>query len=124
MSNRFIPITLGAATAVPFGLLGGFGPTADHSLLPWLGMLAGWGAWLLVARWCVQRGWWLVARDDDARMSMYLRLLGLTPTATRDDVQRAYRQRAKRLHPDAGGNAAKFRELVEAKNKVLEEFGA
>ena len=47
MSNRWIPLTLGAATAIPFGLLGGFGPTGDHSILPWLGMVAGWGAWML-----------------------------------------------------------------------------
>jgi hypothetical protein len=44
MSNRCIPITLCAATAIPFGLLGGFGPTGDHSIVPWLGFLAGWGA--------------------------------------------------------------------------------
>ena len=42
MSNRWIPLTLGAATAIPFGLLGGFGPTGDHSILPWLGIVAGW----------------------------------------------------------------------------------
>ena len=35
---------------------------------------------------------------------------------------RAYRKRAKRYHPDHGGNAANFRELVEAKERVLEDW--
>jgi hypothetical protein len=122
MSNRFIPITLGAATAIPFGLLGGFGPTADHSILPWLGMLAGCGAWVLVARWGISRGWWLVAREGSSSLSAYLRVLGLSTTATRADVKHAFRKQARKHHPDAGGNAAKFRELVEAKERVLEDW--
>ena len=120
--DRFIPITLGAATAIPFGLLGGFGPIGDHSIVPWLGFLVGWGAWMLVARWSIRRGWWLVAREDGAPMSAYLRVLGLKPTCTRADVVRAYRKRAMRYHPDHGGDAAKFRRLVEAKDKVLENW--
>ena len=92
MSNRFIPITLGAATAIPFGLLGGFGPTGDHSIVPWLGLLAGWGAWMLVARWGISRGWWLVAHEDGSPMSAYLRVLGLKPTCTRADVVRRLSQ--------------------------------
>jgi DnaJ-domain-containing protein 1 len=121
MSNRFIPITLGAATAIPFGLLGGFGPTADHSILPWLGMLAGWGAWALVARMGIRRGWWLVAHEDRSPTSAYLRVLGLSPTDTRADVKNAFRKQSRKHHPDAGGDAEKFRELVEAKERVLED---
>ena len=64
MSNRCIPLTLCAATAIPFGLLGGFGSTGDHSILPWGGMFAGWAAWVLVARWGISRGWWLVAHEN------------------------------------------------------------
>ena len=68
MSNRWIiPITQGAASAIPFELLGGFGPTGDHSILPWLGMFAGWRRWVLVARWGIRRGWWLVEHEDGAR---------------------------------------------------------
>jgi hypothetical protein len=122
--DRIIPITLTATTAIPLGLLGGFGTTGDHSLVPWLGMLAGWATWMLVARWGIRRGWWLVAHEDGAPMSAYLRVLGLKSTCTRADVVRAYRKRALRYHPDHGGEAAKFRELVEAKECVLEEFGA
>ena len=121
--NRIITITLFLATAIPYGLLGGFGPAGDQ-ILPWLGMLAGWVGWVLIARWSVRRGWWLVAQEDSSSVSPYLRLLGLKPTATRADVQRAYRKRAKRYHPDAGGDAAKFRELVEAKERVLDELAS
>jgi curved DNA-binding protein CbpA len=49
-------------------------------------------------------------------------LLGLKPTCTRADLVRAYRKRAMRYHPDHGGDAAKFRRLVEAKDKVLEDW--
>jgi hypothetical protein len=117
-----IPITLGAATAIPFGLLGGFGPTGDQSIVPWLGMVAGWGAWMLIAREGIRRGWWLVTHEEGAPMSAYLAVLGLKPTCTRSDVVRAYRKRAKRFHPDHGGDAAKFRDLVEAKERVLAEW--
>ena len=118
--DRIIPITLTAATAIPFGRLGGFGSTGDHSILPWLGMFICWGASILVAREGIRRGWWLVAQEDGAPFSAYLRVLGLTSTATRADVQHAFRQRARQHHPDAGGDAAKFRELVEAKEHLLE----
>ena len=35
---------------------------------------------------------------------------------------RAFREQAKRHHPDAGGDAEKFRELVEAKERVLDDL--
>ena len=124
MSDRWLLATLAAATAIPYALLGGFGSGGDHSILPWLGMLAGWAARVLVARWGIRRGWWLVAHEDSSSMSPYLRLLGLKPTCTRADVVLAYRKRAKRYHPDAGGNAVQFRELVEAKERVLDELAS
>ena len=57
-------------------------------------------------------------------MSPYFKLLGLMPTCARADVVRAYRKRAKRYHPDHGGDAAKFRDLVEAKERVLDELAS
>jgi hypothetical protein len=122
MSDRWLLPTLATATAIPFGLLGGFGATGDHSILPWLGMLIGWGAWMLVARCGISRGWWLVAHDDGATMSQYFKLLGVKSTATSADVKRAFRKRAKRFHPDQGGDAAKFCKLVEAKQRLLDEL--
>jgi hypothetical protein len=100
MSDRWLLPTLTAATAIPFGLLGGFGATGDHSILPWGGMFAGWAAWVLVARWGISRGWWLLAHEDSSSMSAYLRVLGRRPTATRAEVQRAFRKQARRYHPD------------------------
>ena len=91
-------------------------------MLPWLGMLAGWGAWMLVGRWGIRRGWWLVAHEDSSPTSVYLRVLGLSPTATRADVKHAFREQARKHHPDAGGDAAKFCDLVEAKERVLAEW--
>jgi hypothetical protein len=120
MTNRWIPLTLGAATMVPYGLLGGFGP--GDAILPWIGMLAGWIVWVLVAREGVRRGWWLVAHDADrSSVSPYFKLLGLSPTATTADVKHAFRKQAWQHHP--GGDAAKFRELVEAKEHALEGLG-
>ena len=41
--------------------------------------------------------------------------LGLDPTATQDAVRSAYRERAKRLHPDSdGGDEEAFKQLNEA----------
>ena len=121
MSNRWIiPIIQGAASAIPFGLLGGFG--SGDSILPWLGMFAGSAAWVLVVRWGISRGWWLVEHEEGAPISAYLSILGVTAASSRADVQRAFRERAKRHHPDAGGDAAEFRELVEAREHVLDEL--
>jgi hypothetical protein len=39
-------------------------------------------------------------------------------------VQRAFRERAKRHHPDAGGDAKQFRDLVEAKERVLDDLAS
>jgi len=41
-------------------------------------------------------------------------VLGLTPTASDDDIRRAYRVRARRAHPDTGGNAAEFIQVQQA----------
>ena len=46
--------------------------------------------------------------------------LGLEQSATADDVDRAFRKRAKRHHPDAGGDAARFGALVRAA-KILRD---
>jgi molecular chaperone DnaJ len=41
-------------------------------------------------------------------------VLGLPLDATRGEAQRAYRRLARQTHPDAGGNAADFREIAGA----------
>lgn len=40
--------------------------------------------------------------------------LGLPPTATADEVQRAYRERVKEAHPDHGGSEDAFKRVREA----------
>lgn len=47
-------------------------------------------------------------------------LLGVDRHAAPDDIRRAYRRRARRDHPDAGGDPDAFRELVEATELLLD----
>lgn len=46
----------------------------------------------------------------------YYKILGLEPTAKLDEIKRAYRNLAKRFHPDSGEtpDAEKFREITDA----------
>ena len=43
---------------------------------------------------------------------------GLPPNFTEDDLQTAYRQKAKDTHPDTGGSDAAFRECTEAYERL------
>lgn len=47
-------------------------------------------------------------------------LLGIAPGASADDIDAAYRQKAKSAHPDAGGSAALMHELNEARRALKE----
>ncbi|MEF8828128.1 MAG: J domain-containing protein, partial [Haloarcula sp.] len=40
--------------------------------------------------------------------------LGLTQSASLDDVKSAYRERVKEVHPDHGGNEDEFKRVREA----------
>ena len=45
----------------------------------------------------------------------YYDILGVSKTATADEIKRAYRKLAVKYHPDKeGGDEAKFKELGEA----------
>jgi len=50
-------------------------------------------------------------------------LLGLPPDYTRELIITAFRQAAKRCHPDLGGTAEQFRELVKARDLLLASLG-
>lgn len=45
--------------------------------------------------------------------------LGLMPSATSDEVKQAFRDKARLLHPDLGGDAAEFDELRAHYNDAL-----
>lgn len=44
----------------------------------------------------------------------YYKILGLSKTASPDEIKRAYRRLAQQHHPDKGGDQAKFKEINEA----------
>ena len=50
----------------------------------------------------------------------YYKTLGVPRTATADEIKKAFRKLARKHHPDAGGDEAKFKELNEA-YEVLSE---
>lgn len=46
-------------------------------------------------------------------------VLGLSSTATKDDVVKEYRKLSMKHHPDVGGKQEEFLKITEAKNKCL-----
>lgn len=48
-------------------------------------------------------------------------VLGLPPTASRDEIERAYRAKAKAAHPDAGGSDAAMAEINAARRAALKD---
>lgn len=63
----------------------------------------------------------------------YYDILGVSKTATHDDIKKAYRKKAHQFHPDKqGGDAEKFKEANEAyqvlgneqKRKTYDQFGS
>lgn len=59
------------------------------------------------------------ARPPPRRGSRDHALLGLSPIAPADDIQRAWRERAKRCHPDAGGSTEMMAQLNAARDALL-----
>jgi len=45
-------------------------------------------------------------------------ILGVEKGANEEDIRKAFRTRARKLHPDKGGSASEFRELYEAYNTL------
>ena len=61
----------------------------------------------------------------------YYKTLGVPRTATADEIKKAFRKLARKHHPDAGGDEAKFKEINEAyevlsddkKRKLYDQYG-
>ena len=51
----------------------------------------------------------------------YYQTLGVPRTATADEIKKAFRKLARKHHPDAGGDEAKFKELNEAYEVLSDE---
>lgn len=51
-------------------------------------------------------------------LDMCYRLLGLSPSAKWDEIERAYKRKAKIHHPDLGGDEDMMRALNEAYNRI------
>lgn len=51
------------------------------------------------------------------------KILGIAEDATLDEIKAAYRERARRYHPDAGGDAWAFQQVQQAYEMLLEKHG-
>lgn len=52
------------------------------------------------------------------------KILGIPPASKEDAINAAFRERAKRAHPDAGGSHNAMAELTAARDAALKEIGA
>ena len=51
----------------------------------------------------------------------YYKILGVSRTASQDEIKKAFRKLARTHHPDAGGDEAKFKEINEAYEVLSDE---
>tara|TARA_R110001592_G_scaffold173302_2_gene411941 strand:+ start:802 stop:1044 length:243 start_codon:yes stop_codon:yes gene_type:complete len=51
-------------------------------------------------------------------LDMCYRMLGITPSATWEEIEKAYRSKAKVHHPDRGGDGDTMRALNEAYSRI------
>src|SRR3990172_9917075 len=61
----------------------------------------------------------------------YYQILGIPKDASNQDIRKAYKELAKKHHPDKGGDQEKFKELSQAyevlndeeKKRIYDQFG-
>ena len=80
----------------------------------WARVLRGEAAFPAGAEERVSEGPGPVAGDAAREPASVWATLGVPPSATEEEVKRAYRQRALETHPDRGGDAEAFREVQRA----------
>lgn len=61
------------------------------------------------------------AQPADPRERESLAILGLSASATSDDVRRAYRQKMAQAHPDRGGSHDQAAKLTAARDYLLKQ---
>lgn len=62
----------------------------------------------------------LISKPRSKRLDA-LRILGLTESASEDDIKAAYKKKAATAHPDAGGSTEKMQQLNEALSVLMED---
>jgi hypothetical protein len=58
-----------------------------------------------------------------ANVDIVFQMLGLSPSATWEEIERAYRQKAKAHHPDLGGDEDFMRALNEGYQRIKKARG-
>lgn len=94
---------------------------ADHGLGP--ETLAGLREAARGPRRTSRRGGRSGRRSQEDEYTAALRLLGLQPGSTNNEVESAFKKAARRYHPDVGGDATRFRALVDARDLLLRREG-
>jgi curved DNA-binding protein CbpA len=51
----------------------------------------------------------------------FYEIIGVSPSASSDEIKKAYRTKAKTLHPDVGGDAESFKQVKEAYDVLSDE---
>jgi hypothetical protein len=64
-----------------------------------------------------------VEPEVPSSVPVYMQHLGLTWPCTRHEVQQAFRQQAKIVHPDRGGTSESFHRLYQAYQEALTCIG-